>query len=54
MGVGMIEPIVQTVAYMLHEKAWSIRSKRQPSPTSSAQASENAGFENTLSPAPRT
>jgi uncharacterized membrane protein len=22
-GVGVIEPKVQTVAYMLHEKAWS-------------------------------
>ncbi len=24
LGVGVIEPMVQTVAYMLHEKAWSI------------------------------
>jgi uncharacterized membrane protein len=23
LGVGVIEPMVQTVAYMLHEKAWS-------------------------------
>ena len=23
LGVGIIEPMVQTVAYMLHEKAWS-------------------------------
>lgn len=25
LGVGVIEPIVQTVAYILHEKAWSVR-----------------------------
>lgn len=24
LGVGIIEPMVQTVAYMIHEKAWSI------------------------------
>ncbi|MFT3722748.1 MAG: DUF2061 domain-containing protein [Hyphomonadaceae bacterium] len=24
LGVGVIEPMVQTLAYMLHEKAWSI------------------------------
>ena len=23
LGVGVIEPMVQTVAYMLHEKAWA-------------------------------
>ena len=23
LGIGLIEPIVQTVAYHLHEKAWS-------------------------------
>jgi len=54
LGVGLIEPMVQTVAYMLHEKAWSAGAKRAPSPTSRAQPSENAGFENTLSPTPRT
>jgi uncharacterized membrane protein len=27
LGVGVIEPMVQTIAYMLHEKAWSLRSK---------------------------
>ena len=52
LGVGLIEPMVQTVAYMLHEKAWSVGAKPAPSPTSRAQASENAGFENTLSPTP--
>jgi uncharacterized membrane protein len=25
LGVGVIEPMVQTVAYMLHEKAWSLK-----------------------------
>jgi len=25
LGIGLVEPMVQTVAYMLHEKAWSIR-----------------------------
>ena len=24
LGVGVIEPMVQTVAYMLHEKAWML------------------------------
>jgi uncharacterized membrane protein len=24
LGVGVIEPMVQTVAYMLHEKAWTL------------------------------
>ena len=28
LGVGVIEPMVQTVAYMLHEKAWSFGSLR--------------------------
>lgn len=54
LGVGVIEPMVQTVAYMLHEKAWSLGGKRRPSPTSHAQASENIGIENTLSPTPQT
>lgn len=50
LGVGLIEPLVQTFAYMLHEKAWSAGRRRAPSPTSRAQAPENAGLENTLSP----
>ena len=29
LGVGVIEPMVQTVAYMLHEKAWSAGSRKQ-------------------------
>lgn len=28
LGVGVIEPMVQTVAYMAHEKAWSVGSRR--------------------------
>jgi uncharacterized membrane protein len=32
LGVGVIEPMVQTVAYMLHEKAWSRGARRQPLP----------------------
>ena len=28
LGVGVIEPMVQTVAYMLHEKAWSAGVKK--------------------------
>lgn len=28
LGVGVIEPMVQTVAYMVHEKAWSFGSLR--------------------------
>ena len=34
LGVGVIEPMVQTVAYMLHEKAWSRRTR----PTADTQA----------------
>lgn len=30
LGVGVIEPIVQTVAYMLHEKAWGRIEIRKP------------------------
>jgi uncharacterized membrane protein len=29
LGVGVIEPMVQTVAYMIHERVWSIGSRRQ-------------------------
>ena len=29
LGVGVIEPMVQAVAYMLHEKAWSIGGRKQ-------------------------
>lgn len=28
LGVGLIEPLVQTVAYILHEKAWAMGSKK--------------------------
>ena len=28
LGVGVIEPMVQTVAYMLHEKAWSLGARK--------------------------
>lgn len=41
LGVGVIEPMVQTVAYMLHEKVWSSGRKRDPSPTSRAQTPAN-------------
>jgi uncharacterized membrane protein len=54
LGVGVIEPMVQTVAYMLHEKAWGAGSKRAPSPTPRAQIPDPTGFENNLSPTPRT
>lgn len=29
LGVGVIEPMVQTVAYMVHEKAWSFGAMRE-------------------------
>lgn len=29
LGVGVIEPMVQTLAYMLHEKAWSAGDRKQ-------------------------
>ncbi len=40
LGVGVIEPMVQTVAYMLHEKAWSFgdKPKPQPAPDASREA----------------
>ncbi|MCK5748546.1 MAG: DUF2061 domain-containing protein [Oricola sp.] len=28
LGVGIIEPMIQTVAYTFHEKAWAARSAR--------------------------
>jgi uncharacterized membrane protein len=28
LGVGVIEPMVQTVAYMVHEKAWAFGSRQ--------------------------
>lgn len=34
LGVGIIEPMVQTVAYMLHEKAWSRGGKKAEAPPS--------------------
>ena len=30
LGVGLIEPMVQTVAYMLHEKAWAMGRRNKP------------------------
>jgi len=30
LGVGVIEPMVQTVAYMIHDKAWSLGCRRNP------------------------
>ena len=32
LGVGVIEPMVQTVAYMLHEKVWSLGARRSTWP----------------------
>lgn len=29
LGIGLIEPAVQTVAYLLHEKAWDRAERRQ-------------------------
>ncbi len=29
LGVGIIEPMVQTVAYVFHEKAWSLGAARK-------------------------
>ena len=50
LGVGVIEPMVQTVAYMLHEKAWGPDkrnggTKRELSPTSRAQTPANPALE---------
>jgi len=28
LGVGVIEPMVQTVAYMIHERAWSLGGRK--------------------------
>lgn len=29
LGVGIIEPMVQTVAYVFHEKAWALGARRK-------------------------
>ena len=29
LGVGVIEPMVQTVTYMIHEKAWTAANRKQ-------------------------
>lgn len=53
LGVGMIEPMVQTVAYMLHEKAWSVGGKGTQAIVR-RNANEVAAFDGDLSPTPRT
>lgn len=53
LGVGLIEPMVQTVAYMLHEKAWSVGGKRRRA-IITRNANEVAAFDGNLSPTPRT
>lgn len=30
LGVGVIEPMVQTVAYVFHEKAWAVGTRKRP------------------------
>ncbi len=30
LGIGIIEPAVQTVAYTLHERVWARRGQRRP------------------------
>jgi uncharacterized membrane protein len=30
LGVGVIEPMVQTVAYMIHEKVWALGGLKSP------------------------
>jgi uncharacterized membrane protein len=32
LGVGIIEPMVQTVAYVFHEKAWAMGTQRKAGP----------------------
>lgn len=44
LGVGVIEPMVQTVAYMLHEKAWSFGDKPKPQPVPDADVSREMHF----------
>ena len=37
LGIGLIEPAVQTIAYMVHEKAWSkFSSEKDPAHLDSA------------------
>ena len=40
LGIGLVEPMVQTVAYILHEKAWSIGLR----PKSRGDASPQVNF----------
>ena len=30
LGIGLVEPLVQTVAYTFHEKAWSAHLRKAP------------------------
>lgn len=53
LGVGMIEPMVQTVAYMLHEKAWSVGGNGGQAIVM-RNGNEVAAFDGDLSPTRRT
>lgn len=52
LGVGVIEPMVQTVAYMLHEKAWGDGGKSRSAPRDAG--SGETPFENALTPPVRS
>ena len=33
LAVGLIEPVAQTVAYLLHDRAWARIERREPAPS---------------------
>ena len=51
LGVGIIEPMIQTVAYTLHEKAWARRIARAPGEKVEAGFSQTRRDYNKLQPA---
>lgn len=38
LGIGLIEPIVQTIAYAVHEKAWTKLGRKRSDALSAAKA----------------
>ena len=43
LSIGLIEPMVQTVAYAIHERAWEKRTRAAATPRTCARALSRAG-----------
>lgn len=41
LGIGLIEPAIQTVAYLLHEKAWERGRRERSDPQASGRRGPN-------------